>query len=131
MTPPSHRSEGSQGFAGRQLSNQARAQETPTLGDASKEGNDTHRRPRRRPYKLGGTFVRIIARRTSGVWGNSSHEETRHHCSSSTSWSSTSWQICGVPGLGFPRIQTTGASESLKNLHVSLTYVYKCDVRLG
>jgi hypothetical protein len=29
------------------------------------------------------------------------------------------------------KIQTTGASESLENLHLSLTYVYKCDVRFG
>jgi hypothetical protein len=31
------------------------------------------------------------------------------------------------PGVGFRWIKTTGASESLENLHVSLTYVYRCD----
>ena len=30
-----------------------------------------------------------------------------------------------APRLGFPRIQTTGASEALENLHVSLTYIYR------
>jgi hypothetical protein len=34
------------------------------------------------------------------------------------------------PGLGFHRIKTIGASENLENLHISLTYVYKCDGRL-
>ena len=34
------------------------------------------------------------------------------------------------PILGFPRTQTPGASESQENLHVSLTYDYKCGVIL-
>ena len=35
-----------------------------------------------------------------------------------------------APGLGFRRTNTAGASESLENLHVSLSRVWKCDGRL-
>ena len=38
--------------------------------------------------------------------------------------------LYGSPGLGFCRRKTKKSSESLENLHVSLKYVYKCDVRL-